>query len=214
MAAFVLIHMSCAGAWAWGRVPELLRGEGHDVVAPDLDLTAGQTPQAHAAAVAELVPDDAPLVLVGHSYGGMVVPPLAERLAPRVHQLVVLDGFMPDDGESAFAVRSPEIAAARRAEAAARGDGLWPPPSRGDGDPEWMERLVPMPLSAFEEPVRVPPAVRALPGIFIRCTRSDMEEQAERAHRREWSVIEVNASHVLPLTRPEVCAELLALVAA
>jgi len=43
VATFVLIHMSCAGAWAWGRVPELLRESGHDVLAPDLDLSAGQT---------------------------------------------------------------------------------------------------------------------------------------------------------------------------
>lgn len=201
--------MACAGAWAWGRVPDLLRASGHGVVAPDLDLSAGQTPQSHAAAVAALVPDGRRLVLVGHSYGGMVVPALAERLAPRIDRLVVLDGFMPGDGDSAFSLRGPEIAAARRAEAAARGDGLWAPPPPGPGDPPWMDRLVPMPLSAFETPVAEPEAVRALPGVYIACSRSEMGEQADRARRRGWEIVEVDASHVLPLTRPQTCAKLL-----
>lgn len=206
---FVLIHMACAGGWAWGSVPELLCAAGHEAVAPDLDLSAGQTPQSHAGAVAALVPDERDIVIAGHSYGGMVVPELARLLEARVRSVVVLDGFMPADGESAFALRSPEIAARRRAQAAARGDGLWPPPPASPGDPDWMDRLVPMPLSAFEAPVRVTSAVASLPATFLRCTRSDMGAQAERARNRGWPVVDVDATHFLPLTRPERCAELL-----
>jgi pimeloyl-ACP methyl ester carboxylesterase len=207
VATFVLIHMACAGAWAWGRVPELLRDAGHEAIAPDLDLSAGQTPQTHAAAVAALVREVDGVVLAGHSYGGMVVPPLAEMCEGLVQRLIVLDGFMPDDGQSLLSMRSPEIAADRRAAAAERGDGLWPPLAASPGDPEWMNRLVPMPLSAFEEPVRVTPPVAALPGTFIRCTRSDLGRQAERARSRGWRVVEVEATHFAPLTRPEVCAQ-------
>ena len=126
----------------------------------------------------------------------------------------MLDGFVPDDGESVFSLRSPEIAADRRAAAAARGDGRWPPPPAKPGDPEWMSRLVPMPLSAFEEPVRVTPSVAALPATFIRCTRSDLGEQAERARRRGWQVVEIDATHFVPLTRPETCAQALLAAAA
>lgn len=210
MADLALIHMACAGAWAWGDVPRALRALGHSPLVPDLDLSAGQTPQSHAAAVAGLLADSGEVVLVGHSYGGMVLPPLAELLGGRVPLLVVLDGFMPGDGDSAFAIRPAEIAARRRAQAAERGDGLWPPPAPAPGDPEWMSRLVPMPLSAFEAPVRLTPRVASLPGAFIRCTRSDMGAQAERARRRGWEVVEIDAPHVLPLTRPGVCAELIA----
>ena len=209
MASFALIHMACAGAWAWGRVPDLLRGAGHTVYAPDLDLSAGQTPASHAESMARGLAGDEQVVVTGHSYGGMVVPELAARLGPRGGSLVVVDGFMPDDGDSAFAIRPAELAELRRAQAARRGDGLWPPPAPAPGDPEWMSRLVPMPLSAFEAPVRVTSAVASLPGTFIRCTRSDMGAQAAGALRRGWHVTEVDASHVLPLTRPEICAELL-----
>ena len=48
MATFALAHMSCAGAWAWGTVPDLLRAAGHAVVAPDFELAAGATPSDHA----------------------------------------------------------------------------------------------------------------------------------------------------------------------
>jgi pimeloyl-ACP methyl ester carboxylesterase len=209
LTTFVLIHMACAGGWAWGSVPALLRAAGHAAIVPDLDLSAGQTPQSHARAVAALVPDRE-LVIAGHSYGGMVVPELAGLLEPRVRSLVVVDGFMPADGESAFALRSPEIAARRRAQAAERGDGLWPPPAASPGDPEWIGRLTPMPLAAFEAPVRVTGAIASLPGTFIRCTRSDMGAQAERARRRAWRVVDVEATHFLPLTRPQTCAALLA----
>ena len=209
----VLIHMACAGAWAWGRVPEALRALGCPSHAPDLDMSAGQTPGSHAAAVARSLPARGDVVLVGHSYGGMVLPPLADLLGERVRRLVALDGFMPADGDSAFAIRPLELAALRRAQAAERGDGLWPPPAAGPGDPEWMRRLVPMPLSAFEAPVSVTPRVAALPGTFIHCTRSDMGEQAARARRRGWEVTEVDASHFLPLSRPERCAELIAAAA-
>jgi pimeloyl-ACP methyl ester carboxylesterase len=209
LATFALIHMACAGAWAWGRVPDLLRAAGHAVHAPDLDLSAGQTPASHADSVARGLAGEADVVVAGHSYGGMVVPELAARLGPRAQSLVVVDGFMPDDGDSGFAIRPPKLAELRRAQAAQRGDGLWPPPAPGPGDPEWMSRLLPMPLSAFEEPVRVTPAVASLPGTFIRCTRSDMGAQAARAQRRGWHMAEVDALHVLPLTRAETCVELL-----
>ncbi len=108
MATFVLIHMACAGAWAWGRVPDLLRDAGHEAIVPDLDLSAGQTPHSHAAAVAALVSHGDALVLAGHSYGGMVLPPLAEMCSGRVQRLIVLDGYVPDDGESLFSMRPAE----------------------------------------------------------------------------------------------------------
>lgn len=193
---FVLVHMSCAGAWAWGEVPALLRAAGHEVLAPDLDLSAGQTPSSHAEAVAALCGGDDPLVLAGHSYGGMVVPVLADRLRDRVRAFVVVDGLVPDPGDSSFAIRSH--AAAERRAAARVGGGLFPPPA--DVDP----RLVPMPVSAFEAPVEF--GAVDVPRTFVWCTRSDMGEQARRAVERGWRVVEVDAGHWLPLEAPAVCA--------
>jgi pimeloyl-ACP methyl ester carboxylesterase len=196
---FVLVHMSCAGAWAWGEVPALLRAAGHEVLAPDLDLSAGQTPSSHAEAVAGACGGDEPLVLAGHSYGGMVVPELADRLRERVRAVVVVDGLVPDPGDSSFAIR-PHAVGERRA-AARAGGGLFPPP--GDADP----RLVPMPISAFEALVSFTPV--DVPRTFVWCTRSDMGEQAARAAERGWRVVDVDAGHWLPLDDPRLSAALL-----
>jgi pimeloyl-ACP methyl ester carboxylesterase len=195
---FVLVHMSCAGAWAWGEVPALLRAAGHEVLAPDLDLSAGQTPDSHAIAVAALAEGGGPLVLAGHSYGGMVVPVLADLLRPRVRALVVIDGLVPDPGQSSFAIRSHAMEERR---AAALQDGRFPPPPGAD------PRLVPMPISAFEAPVAFSPV--DVPRTFVWCTRSDMGVQAERARQRGWRVVEVDAGHALPLEDGTLCARLL-----
>ena len=196
---FVLVHMSCAGAWAWGEVPSLLRAAGHEVLAPDLDLSAGQTPESHADAVAALCTGDGELVLAGHSYGGMVVPALADRLRERVRAVVVVDGLVPDPGDSSFAIRGH--AAEERRAAAAAADGRFPPPE--DEDP----RLVPMPISAFEEPVSFSPV--EVPRAFVWCTRSDMGAQAERARERGWRVVPVSVGHWLPIEDGALCARLL-----
>jgi pimeloyl-ACP methyl ester carboxylesterase len=196
---FVLVHMSCAGAWAWGEVPGRLRAAGHGVVAPDLDLSAGQTPATHAEAVAAAVPGDGPVVLAGHSYGGMVAPVLAGRLRERVEAIVVIDGLVPDPGDSSFAIR-PHAAAERRA--AAHATGLFPPPA---SDP--TGRLVPMPVTAFDTPVDFEPL--DVPRTFVHCLRGDMGAQADRARHRGWSVVEADAGHLLPLEDPALCARLL-----
>ena len=193
---FVLVHMSCAGAWAWGEVPALLRAAGHEVLAPDLDLSAGQTPSSHAEAVAASCGGHDSLVVAGHSYGGMVVPVVADRLRERVRAVVVVDGLVPDPGDSSFAIR-PHAVAERRAAASAAG-GLFPPPA--DVDP----RLVPMPISAFDTPVEF--SAVDVPHVFVWCARSDMGEQARRARERGWRVVEVDAGHWLPLEGPAVCA--------
>jgi len=190
--------MSCAGAWAWGEVPARLRAAGHDVLAPDLDLSPGQTPASHADAVAAAYGRGGPLVLAGHSYGGMVVPVLADRLRGTVRAIVVIDGLVPDPGDSSFAIRSH---AAEERRAAARETGLFPPPAGED------PRLVPMPVSAFDTPADFTPV--DVPRTFVWCRRSDMGAQARRARDRGWRVVEVDAGHRLPLEDGALCAALL-----
>ena len=171
-----------------GEVPSLLRDAGHSVVVPDLTLRAGVTPSDHAA---ELVAAAGSAdVVAGHSYGGLVAPEAAGALGARA--LVVVDGFVPDDGESAFDVQ-PASRERRRAQAAERGDGMWAP---GADDP----RLRPMPLSAFEAGCRVP--AHDIQRTFVHCLQSDFDDQAARARARGWRVIEVDGEHWLPLLDP------------
>src|SRR5947209_5724227 len=106
MATFVLVHGSWHGAWCWKRVLPLLRGAGHDVHAVTLTgvgerahlLSADIRLDTHITDVVNLIDCEelADVILVGHSYGGIVITGVADRLQRRspglLQQLVYIDG--------------------------------------------------------------------------------------------------------------------------
>jgi pimeloyl-ACP methyl ester carboxylesterase len=108
MSTFVLIHGAWHGAWCWEKVVGLLEAEGHRVVAPDLpghgsDATplSEVTLQRYADRICEVLALEAePVVLVGHSMGGMAITQAAEACPERIQDLVYLCAFLPSNGES------------------------------------------------------------------------------------------------------------------
>lgn len=108
MTTYVLIHGAWHGAWCWYRVIPRLRAAGHRVIAPDLPgLGRDCTPVSritldgwveHVGALIDAEPG--PVVLVGHSRGGIVISQLAETRPDRVGALVYLSAFMLRDGQS------------------------------------------------------------------------------------------------------------------
>jgi pimeloyl-ACP methyl ester carboxylesterase len=112
MKTFVLVHGAMHGGWCWRRVLPYLRAKGHDVFAPTL---TGQGERAHllthqvglATHVRDLASvlsyeDLEDVVLVAHSYAGMVASALAEEMRVRLAHIVYLDAYLPRDGESAL----------------------------------------------------------------------------------------------------------------
>ena len=107
---FVLVHGAWHGAWCWEKVTPLLAGMGHRAHTLDLpglgsDPTpiAGITLDSYVNAVRDLILSiDGPVVLVGHSMGGLVITQTAERVPDRVQALGYLAAFSPRDGESLF----------------------------------------------------------------------------------------------------------------
>lgn len=107
---FVLVHGAWHGGWCWRRVADRLRAKGHYVVAPtlsgvgershlkpeDIDLTTQVDDVVGEIKWKDL--DD--VVLVGHSYGGMVITGVAEQLHDHIAAIVYLDAFVPGDGQS------------------------------------------------------------------------------------------------------------------
>jgi pimeloyl-ACP methyl ester carboxylesterase len=108
--AFVLVHPAWLGGWCWRKTAPLLRARGHDVHAPTL---TGLGERAHlvrrdiglATHVEDVVnvlefEDLRGVILVGNSSGGMVITGVAERAPERIAQLVYLDAFVPEHGQS------------------------------------------------------------------------------------------------------------------
>ena len=140
MATFVLVHGAWHGGWCWKRVTPLLRAAGHEVYAPTLTglgerahlLSRDVNLDTHIHDVVNLLDCEelTDVVLVGHSYAGIVIAGVATQRPGRVAHLVYLDAFVVRDGQSLEDLHTPEAVAGRQARVLAEGEG-WrlPPPA-------------------------------------------------------------------------------------
>jgi pimeloyl-ACP methyl ester carboxylesterase len=118
MTTYVLVPGACHGPWCFDDLADALRSHGHQVVPVALTgvaerahlLHAGVNLETHIAdVVAEMaVHNVSDAVLVGHSYGGMVIAAVADRVPQQVSSLVYLDAFVPRDGESCWTLTTDE----------------------------------------------------------------------------------------------------------
>ncbi len=108
MTAFVLIHGAFSGSWSWDSVREPVKQAGHEVIAPDLPSQGkDQTPlseitlDSYCGRVIEILERQAePVVLVGHSLGGITISQAAEHQPERIKTLVYVAAFLLPDGSS------------------------------------------------------------------------------------------------------------------
>jgi pimeloyl-ACP methyl ester carboxylesterase len=108
MSTYVLIPGACHGAWCYDDLVERLRAAGHDVHALTLaglgdgDSPVGINLETHIDQVVPVVGGLDDVVLVGHSYGGMVVSGVADRVPEHIDSVVYLDALVPRDGENCW----------------------------------------------------------------------------------------------------------------
>src|SRR5262245_9458065 len=173
MAAFVLVHGAWHGAWCWSRLLPVLRAAGHSahavtltgtgerahLLARDISLATHVSDAVNLVTCEEL--DD--IVLVGHSYAGLVITGVADQLlqsrAPPLRHLVYVDAVVPHPGESSSSHHSPDVVAQRLAAAAAHPLGALPPPDATlygltGSDAAWVNRRqTPHPFGMYREPL-------------------------------------------------------------
>jgi pimeloyl-ACP methyl ester carboxylesterase len=235
MTTFVLIHGGWHGGWCWRRVAPRLRATGHDVWTPTLTgladrahtLTKDTDLETHVRDVVGLLTYEEleRVVLVGHSYAGMVISGAAAHVPERIGHLVYLDAFVPHVGDSLAGLLSPERESFYRTQAVQRGAG-WrvpPPPVAALGvtdlaDIAWVEeRLTDQPLRSFDQPLRAD-APQRLPRSYIHCTEGPIVASfapfAARAQADPtWGYHELPTGHDAMITAPQALADvLLALV--
>ena len=233
MATYVLVHGAGHGGWCWQRVAPLLRAAGHEVHTPTLTglgdrshlLSPDVSLDTHITDIAAMLTSEdlRDAILVGHSYGGIVITGAADRMLDRVGQLVFLDAAILAHGES-LAGTTPAIRAVRDDARTVNGVELvlWPDQPvaraiygvRDEDDWAWMaERLQPHPWRCFAEPLMLANAekVAQLPRTIINCPatlRLRVGEMLDRylAADRVW---EIDTGHDTMITEPENTAELL-----
>jgi pimeloyl-ACP methyl ester carboxylesterase len=230
---FVLLHGAWHGGWCWSRVAGLLRSEGHTVHCPTFTgvsdrahvLSPSVGLSTHIEDIARLLDfeDLHDVVLVGHSYAGLVVSGVAQRRPGRLALRVHLDAFVPRDGEAGIDLLPEQVARHYRESVAGPGFGwLIPPRSLGvlgvteEADLDWLApRLTPHPWLTYTEPVVLGPEEAEVPGEFVECTEwmRVFQPYAERARQRGWPVHELPTGHEAMVTAPDTLAKVLLEVA-
>ena len=230
MATFVLAHGAWSAAWAWKKVRPLLRARGHELYTPTLtglgDRGHHASPavdlETHVSDVVAMLDyeDLRDVVLIGHSYGGMVATGVADRVPERLRQVIYLDAFVPAEGRCLLDYL-PEGVRKHMVENAADG---WRvpanpiPPDTAPEDVAWIEpRRMTQPLRTFQQPLRLKRGETTLPRSYIYCRLAPpgdpFRQFAERAKREGWRCFELDASHSPNVTAPEALADLLAEIA-
>lgn len=230
MATFVLVHGTGHGGWCWQKVAPILRAAGSEVYAPTLTGVSGRSHlvncgvnlSTHITDITNLLfyEDLSDVILVGHSYGGMVITGAAAKAPGRLRQLIYLDAYVPEEGESEMDLWPPEMRAAIEADAQ-KSHGLRPPPSPellGITDREmadWVrDRITPHPLETYTETVpQAKAGSNTLERAYISCTQGPLTHVfgrfAEKAKEDDWIVREIATGHNAMLTATENVAELL-----
>lgn len=233
MATFVVAHGAWSSGWAWKKMRPLLRAAGHEIFTPSYTglgerghlATPDVNLSTHIKDITNVLfyEDLHDVILIGHSYGGMVATGAADRASERIKKVVYLDAFVPRDGQSIQDL-------VNRAEVPAPGadeppDG-WlvppnpPPPDTSLADLAWVTpRRIPQPRKTMEEKIKLTGAVEKLPRVYIYCLQvrpGDVFGQFAARARSEagWVYEEIDATHNPHITAPDALLAILLRAAA
>jgi pimeloyl-ACP methyl ester carboxylesterase len=233
---FVLAHGSWHGGWCWSRVAERLRGAGHVVHTPSYTGMGDRAHLLHKGITIETFVDDlvqavenagpAPVVLVGHSFGGVPVTGVADRIPERIAHLIYLDAVILESGKHAFSAYPPDEADARVKSAAQATGGLavpvphplppiWGLGQEGEPDYDWVRsQLSPHPLHSYTTALTLcGPVGNNVSRTYIHCTKPShpLLEDSRNLVRSltGWQWIELAAPHEAMITHPDEVAGLL-----
>ena len=216
---FVFVHGAWGGGWQWKKVDLLLSADGHKVYRPTL---TGLGERVHLASpditltthITDIVnfilwENLHDVVLVGHSYGGMVVTGVMDRVPDRIRQVIFIDAVVPNDGESMNdAFGSAPLADQIK-------DGFVPASWVKPGHP--IPYDVPHPAKTLSEPVSFKnPAALKIPGTYLLAVAPGKKIEEghfykfyERAKSRGWATFTMESDHNPEWFKPKELAVLL-----
>jgi pimeloyl-ACP methyl ester carboxylesterase len=225
---FLVAHGAWSAGWSWKKMHPLMQSRGHRLVVPTYTGLGEREHLANAAVNLETHIQDLlgvikfeeldDIVLLAHSYGGMVGTGVADRVPERIRRLIYLDAFVPRDGQSLFDLSAEGMREQFR-QGLAAGDGWRVPPmpipaDTSPADKQWIERFrMPQPLHCFDTPLQLQRGDTRIPRSYIYARKAapgdPFRQFADRAQREGWEYREIDASHSSQITAPEALATLL-----
>lgn len=218
---YVIVHGAWGGSWAFKKVDSLLTEKGAVVYRPSL---TGQGERVHLATTDVgltthikdvvnmiLYEDLHDVILVGHSYGGMVVTGVADSLPGRIKKLIYLDAIVPENGESVIGIQG------------SRADPIKKMVVNGFIVPPWVTagklppKDVPHPYKTFTDSIVLTNKERLkIPTTYILTVEKgkepkddDFASQAERAKKKGWPILILEADHNAQWSAPQALADML-----
>jgi pimeloyl-ACP methyl ester carboxylesterase len=229
---FLLVHGAFHGGWCWRHVADRLIRAGARVHAPTM---TGLGERAHLltrdVGLATFIDDVIgvieaeelnDVILVGHSFGGIVISGVVDRMPERIRRSVYLDALVPLSGQSAISLLPPETAAMRIRAAQESSAGLSIPVPTGDIfdlppglGRDWVaRRITPHPLASYTDSVSLngPPG-NGRPRSYIRCTDPIYPAVAPSYERIRteagWTLADIATGHDAMVSAPDALADLL-----
>lgn len=216
---YVIVHGAWGGGWAFKKVDSLLTATGSRVYRPTL---TGQGERVHLATkevgldthikdvVNTILYEDLHnVILIGHSYGGMVITGVADAIPDRIAKLVYVDAFVPEDNESVRSITKSDFASFELV------NGYIIPPwvPKGKTPP----KDVPHPMKTFTDSISLKnPARLNIATTYILTvdkgldpTKDDFALQADRANKKGWPVLQLEADHNPQWSAPEEFVKML-----
>jgi pimeloyl-ACP methyl ester carboxylesterase len=226
---FVLVHGAWRGGWCWRRVADRLERKGHKVYAPSLTglgdrshlIGTRPTVSTHIDDIANIIrfEDLQRVILVGHSYGGLVISGVAEKVQPQLASIVFLDAFVPQNGQTIMSLSRQGLRDNVNA-AIRRGDLGIPPASAAifnvnEKDRAYVDRkCTPQPIGTYGDPVRLTGAREKIARkTYIRAkgfNSGGFDAIAARLRADpSWSVHDMPCGHDAMIDMPDRLTELL-----
>ena len=219
MATFVLVHGAWHGSWEWEQLTPLLEAAGHRVIAVDLPRTTLDDNASTVRAAVESA--DEPVILVGHSAGGMWITQAAELVPERVANLVYVAAFLPQDGQALTDLAAGDIVQENLLVDEEHGTALVAPTvhrqafyaeSTDEVAAAASAHHVSEGLAAFTAPVRITEGrAGSVPRVYVECLRDNAivieRQRAMQAARPCEQVLTIDTDHCPSLSRPRELAD-------
>ena len=220
---FLFVHGAWGGGWEYAKVDSILSKKGHRVFHPTLtglgdrihlasdsiDLTTHITDVINVIKFEKLEK----IVLIGHSYGGMVISGVVEQIPERIDRMIYLDAFVPKNGESIKSINGEEVWNGMILPKIKGGYILYPfGPTLPDPPTD-----VPQPLKTFTEVLTIQnPLARSIPTAYILMRENGNSTfeawGSNRALDRGWKVYEMEGGHYSMRDQPDKLIDKLELI--
>ena len=232
MSTFVLVHGAWHGGWCYKRVAQQLRKAGHEVYTPTLTglgershlMSRAVNLDTHVQDIVNVIrwEELSDIVLCGHSYGGLVITGVADKVPEKIRTLVYLDAFVPASGQSIADFVPPELLEGMRDDAKQNGEGylMVPIPAEvfkvNEKDAAWVDRMcVKHPLACFEQKISLTGAfAQVRKHTYVLATEYGPPQPfiaiAERLKQdKSWNVVSFPCGHDVMLDMPKETADLI-----